>query len=399
MEQVNVAAPVAPAPEAPAPAPKKKMKLWVLIVAIVGGLALIGGIIAAVLLLTPPAELDMTQYVTITAAGYDGYGTLTVTVDYVKLAEDLGFKEMKDIKEFKELDDEDEVSFFDLKENKKEIEREYDLELDELADLAKAITVTDDIYDNGYIHNDDEYTVKVKVSKKAEFKKTLVGGKIKYTVSALKELTTPEYTINCTFTGANGEGYAKPTLTFEDEDLADLLENYVDEMYNSTDGDLYNGDSYLVRFSISSYSYCAQEARKLGYELPDTFEKEVIVSGLSRHMTYDDMNAATVQKIIDYVAENGDVLARDYEVLAVYYVDGYSDKIIVAFTYPDEETGNVWQHIRGMKEGLIDADGNVGFSTDIDYIFSGSNYPEEDLKQWCTDYYGNYSYTYYDITP
>lgn len=86
IDEVNEPEPVEEEPQAePTPAkPKKKVNKGLVIGLIAGGVVLIAGIVAAVLLLSKPkiAEVDAAKFVDFKVSGYNGYGTATCTMDW-----------------------------------------------------------------------------------------------------------------------------------------------------------------------------------------------------------------------------------------------------------------------------------------------------------------------------
>lgn len=250
--------------------PKKKKKTGLIIGIILGALALVGIVIALIMILGKPKDPDpvninLNDYVTVEFEGYDGVGTVSKEeFDSEGLYEDFA----------------DMIQWTNAaKKNYKSMVESYD----SAADFA-----LDYLY--GYVEYTDNYfslkngdTVKwVWTSIDTEFISTLTNAVIIYedfdiTVTGLEEVKTfdPFEGLEVTFTGTSGSGYAEIVQTKTEEPYASLY-YWIDNNW-----DLKNGDE--VRIYIEEYE--DNDLRDSYGMVPSTHEMFVTVEGLAFYVT------------------------------------------------------------------------------------------------------------------
>lgn len=266
-----------------------KKKKWMLPVI----LGVIVALIAVSVFINRDRNLDFTDYLTFEVSGYDGAGTLAVSVDYDKLAEAvLGKEPNKESK--KEYE-----KYIKYQENKELLVYSVSATADKTKELGNGdyflvtvqLNVTTFFEQNKISVNSDTYT------------KTFEIGIDTEKLTELTEVNIIDL-INVEFFGKNGEGYANISYGKFDVDVTTLdgesytltldyqktyfsgdhfsmsssKEGVTDVMINAefeNNGKLSNGDTVKMTISFPE----AALAEEYGIKIPVT-EKEYTVSGL-----------------------------------------------------------------------------------------------------------------------
>ncbi|MBQ5810046.1 MAG: hypothetical protein IIW23_00530 [Clostridia bacterium] len=363
-------------------APAKKNKAG-LIIGLVAGILVVLGIVAAVLFFTVFNRLDVMKFITIKYDGeYEGRTYATVAIDYVELAKELDFEELKDIKKFEKLEADGAVSFAELCSSKdafKEIEDEFDLDLEELYDLGKALRISIKNEETA-LSNGDTVKITVKIKDSADFKKKLVGGELEQEVSGLKTIKAMEIKMNPKFYGLDGSGLAEFYLDITDYPWAAEL-GY--SIYADKDMNLTNGDVITASVSFTNIDRWNELALQNGYELKDTYEYTLTVSGLSEPLTVDKFDQTMLNKFVEQImaTEANDFPALPYTLHSAYFVEDvdYADYdlprqnyLILAFDFA--EGGKTYNHIRAYCNPYIDSEGTACYTGSRKHILSGNGW-------------------------
>ena len=249
-------------------------------------LALVAAVIAAVIVIFLVVGLfnrvDVADYIIVkTADAFEGSGFAEISLDYVALAEKLEFENQKDIRSFRDLEEEglaDLAYLTESEENRQEIEEEYGLNLGELYELGKAISISSSNSD-ALLSNGDIIEITIQIQKGAKFKKKLKGGKMEHTVSRLKTLFAAEPLVIPSFYGPNGSGKITAHASL-DPSYGDWVDDISFDCSVSANETLSNGDVITVTATIKDYEAAKKKAMQYGYSLKETNTVELVVCGL-----------------------------------------------------------------------------------------------------------------------
>ncbi len=345
-----------------------KSKKWI----IVAGAAL-AVIVAVVVILVSLGgkSVDLTNYIAYMQEGFDGTGTLIVELDYVAVSEKLGFEELDDIRDLEDIQKENGWTDEYVLANLKEIAKEHDLELDELRDLAKSFEI--EVKNNGSFSNGDIAKITIKVDDDEEYGGMIVGGKTEYEFVDLRTLQHFFPTVETTFSGSNGKGYASCSITDAYEDWYE----HISFTYEG-DGTLSNGDEVKITATISDSVYATVYAEKLqeGYEMPRSNEFTVTVSGLNSKLTLENCTDAIIDKAEQIVKE--DTVLGDPTLVAqvsmVYLAEKNQESyIVVALEFPDPAKNRVWNHVRYLTDTTLSPEGELEYGV-IEHVLSGNGF-------------------------
>ena len=218
--------------------------------------AVVALIIVIVIAVNAGSTINLNEYLTIEAEGYDGYGKARVTIDWdaieVKYGGKLSFTSQakKEYGEFLNL-----MTPIDAIEGSVSVKLEENYNLSNGTPIAYKWDVDEDL---------SKY-VKCKVKYKDD----------SYMVSGLTEVGSFDAfaDLEAEFMGIAPNGYANFNYTGSEI-------SYYDFNYDTTSG-LSNGDTIKVTIDESRLEYYAE---KLG-KVPETLEKEYTVEGLSSYLT------------------------------------------------------------------------------------------------------------------
>ena len=218
--------------------------------------AVVALIIVIVIAVNAGSTINLNEYLTIEAEGYDGYGKARVTIDWDAIEAKYGGKLSFTSQAKKEYGE-----FLNLMTPIDAIEGSVSVKLEENSNLSngKPIAYTWDV------DEDLSKYVKCKVKYKDD----------SYIVSGLTEVGSFDAfaDLEAEFMGIAPNGYANFNYTGSEI-------SYYDFNYDTTSG-LSNGDTIKVTIDESRLEYYAE---KLG-KVPETLEKEYTVEGLSSYLT------------------------------------------------------------------------------------------------------------------
>ncbi len=359
----------------------KKTKL--LLIAILSGVALItvAGIIIGCLFFTS-SSVDISDYVEIVnIRGYNGSGEFDVSFDYVELAKDLGFENMDIIHNMKKAQEENGYTDSYMVRNYWEVTEGSNAEVDKVRAFFDSIEL--DSVNDGELSNADLAIVRINIFPLSEYAEKLTSTQITQKVKGLKEPVMIELDFDCEFIGYNGSGSAECYVKGEYAEW----QNYVSFEYDG-EGRLSNGNEISVTAYVDSYVYDVLEE---GYFLPESVTKEFIVKNLTIPLTLENCTDDIIdqaEKIIQEAVVLADTTLVS-RVSMVYFVEGYySNSIVVALEFPDENEGKTWNHIRYLDEVGVTEDGELKYSS-IEHVLSGNGHSAESQAhqiEWCGDF-------------
>jgi len=364
-------------------------------------------ILVAVLALTHKTTVNLSNYITVTTEGYEGYGKASYEFDYEQFLEDYsgklkftssGKKEYKD--SFDELDSlglsalGDAISGEISPESVIALAAEYSGSLDKTDGLSNGdvVTFTWDI-------DKEEIEKAIKCKIKCDDVET--------TVENLDEISTIDLfkNVEVTFSGTAPDGYVSVTEPGTYDGIS-----YDADVYN----DVTNGD--VITVTASTYSslgleqYCIENFGGI----PAETTKEYTVSGLPEYVTdfsqIPDEDVELMKKEMedqieaDAASWNDDVTlsSMDYVGLVLFDRKSYSGnsvmvvyKVTANINFEKKEGGtynqNVEYYLAGRFDDLIlQEDGTL--SIDLDQCYMGYNSFRYDTNTTKADSYGKRSF-------
>lgn len=359
----------------------KKTKL--LLIAILSGVALItvAGIIIGCMFFTSSGT-DLSDYVEIVnIRGYNGSGEFDVSFNYVELAKDLGFENMDIIHNMKKAQEENGYTDSYMVENNLGVTEASNAEFEEAKALFDSIEL--ESVNNGELSNGDLAVARITVFPLSEYAEKLTSTQITQKVKGLKDPVMIELDFDCSFVGYNGSGSAECSVIGEYAEWQD----YVTFEYEG-EGNLSNGNKICVTAYVDSYAYDVLEE---GHFLPESVTKEFTVKNLTIPLTLENCTDDIIDQAEKIIQE--EVILADTTLVSrvsmVYFVEGYySNAIVVALEFPDENEGKTWNHIRYLDEVGVTEDGELKYSR-IGHVLSGNGFTakgQADRIEWCDDF-------------
>ena len=285
-------------PKAPKEPKEKKPKniLAIIIAALIVLLAVGAGLL--IFFNLKKTEVNLTDYLTFEAEGYDGFGTVTATFDKDQFVKDYKGK-IKPSKKLEDMVRDDKQLKAIYKEGDYKLSKERDV-CELFADIytSKGAFKTSKNDEPNKYHNGDvlEYQWNcdtkdkdtddmVEFAAKA-FRVNVTLDDIEYTVEGLDEIETfdPFSLITIEYSGVAPNGYAQLTSYPDDNGLYYSLDK---------NSGLSNGDEITVR---AEYAYGSQEEYIEQYKkIPETMEMTMVVDSIDEYVT--DAGALTEEDI------------------------------------------------------------------------------------------------------
>lgn len=416
-QKQEVVATPAPAP-APAPAPinpnnsKKdvkqfvaKNKLWLIIAACV----VVVGIVVGCVVSAISKRVDLKDYMTVEATGYDGYGTVTYNFDFEAFAARLQGKDAPKATDVADLDNMED--FFNLIGSAVDSATDY-------AEIASALSievVLPDGKENGKIGNGDVVTYKMSFNEVAakKFKVTVKEVTYEYEVAGLEEAEVYDvlshFQVN--YSGVDGRAYAYITSIADETVIGDLTfsisennnyinisgeDGYYHSIYVYTSGEnsnLSEGDTVTVTTSVEETAlaergvvlvnltadYTVENLGKYAASLDDLSSANAALSEKAQQIVtdfiysewsyavhgrwygdYDDQKVGEDMKLYKTIittpkASNG------YNQNVVWYI------FSITLNDDDLEKDTVFYFPVRFPNIVIAADGTVSYIDDLDY--------------------------------
>ncbi len=342
-------------------APKKSKKGLIIALAVLFVLLVAGGVAAAIIIPNINA-LDVTKYVTVEFAGrYETNSEAVAVLDYVKLAKDLEFEEMKDIKKFRELEAEGAVSlaeFSSSKSAKKAVEEEYGLDLEELYELTRAVKISVKGGSEG-LKNGEKITVTIKTENNPPFKHRLKGGTIIAKVKGLEQLQELTLDLYCEYEGLSGSG--RLTVSFRGGIPFWLTSYELSEIPNN--GSLSNGDTFTLTFKVLNYEETRAAAVEEGFDLKETYTFNVTVNELDQPLGVNDLDYATVLKYMEMAKadlfDHSNEYYAPYKAYFIKYNSEYRrDELVIYFLDTRSNQPVIYNYV--FISPYRDKDGELG---------------------------------------
>lgn len=369
--------PVSPAPKAPgSPAPPKvnvsditkKAKALPKKVIIGACAALVAVIVVIIVVVNNGKTINLNDYLTIEAEGYDGYGTVTATIDWDAIETKYGDKlefEIPVVEEYSDLFS-GIVTPVDL------LQTGVSVELEQYDDLSNGDVVA-------YTWDVDEEEISEYINCKLKFEDS------EYTVEGLEEITGFDAFegVEVSFTGLNGEGYAEITARPESNGL-----NY----HLDTDSELSNDD--VITITAEYYAGDAAYYAETYGQLPETMTKEITVSGLGEYAaSYDEVSDATKTLLQE------DALER----ITNYINNSYdSESVVTGLTYAGYMFGsvtdtssitNLRNDIYVIYQGTLSSSNGAFDTTQVFYPVRYTNLTTGETEDAIGDYDDMYGYS------
>lgn len=375
----------------------KLKKAWVLTISL--GLVLLIGVTGLLVWRFFANKVDVTDYIEIDdAVGLSGYASLEYDFDYVKLSRELDLDDIRDIKELRELE-EDGIFYWGMKTAElRNIERQYDLDLDDFIDLYKSIKIKVD--NDGRLKNGDKVCLKVEVYDDEEFDKRLVGGELFFEVEDLDEAVVVDLFGKTVigFSGENGQG----SVSFS-KDTSEDWRSAVIFTCNEAAGKLSNGDTVTVTATVDNYEYYREKLVKEGKHLPKTAQKKVTVEGLTSYADFEDINDAVIDKAFSLIkatcldpghtspSSNGVYWIKSTENSVTNYLEAKNGIVInmASTEYYDGESHKV-NKLCILTDISKDERGNIVFSTTPNVLFYATGMNEIEIISKLNNYFEGY---------
>ena len=372
-----------------------KNKKWILIAAI--ALVVIAAAVVAIVLVTSNGDsdrdrsdgkVDLVDYIEITEEGFNGYGSLNISFDYLAAAEKLKLDTIEDIRELKNFQDENHYSTAYILSTLDHLGEDLELNVEELEDLVNSFDIT--LSQSDDLRNGDIVTITVDIYRDTACGKKVKGGELRHRMTDLREVESYFPAFECSFSGYNGSGSIDCRITDESLYWFDYISFTCDN-----NGNLSNGDVITVTATISDDIYSAAYNSMLseGYEIPNSATATFTVSGLGQMLTLDLCTDAVLDAAAQIVKDDT-VLADPTlvpRVSMMYLMEGDEGTfIVVALEFPEPGQNWCWNHIRYLSNVSLAADGSVLYDQ-IGEVLSGSCFDAASQEEYilnCNAYYG-----------
>lgn len=362
-------------------------KLFIIIASVILGIAILGvaGLIVYNIFFN---KLDIMQFVKFDEAkGLNNYASITYTVDFTSIAQELEFEELRDIKKLDKLIKSGDVATPVTSKDAKLIGKNHKLDLEEIEDLLDAVTFTLDKKEN--LKNDDTVTLTIEVDEDvADFKKNLTGGSLAYKVSGLNEAEIIDLfnNVNVVFEGKSGKANAYVNTNNYDYAIKFVLDK---------ETDISNGDTVTVTATVDEelYEDYLKQALEDNKYLPKTSTKTFTAEGLNSYIsdkaqfTDDAVNdLITLTRTIKKDVEEYNELK--YDSAYVYYLkmeedSYYRDVVVITLKYKDKFSITVCH-----ENCIITPEGKIiSETTKYRTLRQGKDYTREDIETAATNYY------------